>query len=76
MPGPVQNMWNYQSLVIISHFVHSFQHHNKHGVFSKHVTLPGINFPMEDAAVEKLEEVRDKQISYVQLVCMQCIIFH
>jgi len=43
------------------------EHHNKHGVSSKHVTLPGINFPIDDTAVDKLEEIRDKKISYVQL---------
>lgn len=43
------------------------EHHNKHGVLSKHVTLPGINFPMDDDALEKLTELGDKQISYIQL---------
>ena len=32
------------------------------------MTLPGINFPMDDDAIEKLEELRDNQIMYVQLV--------
>ncbi|XP_065066650.1 twinfilin-1-like [Rhopilema esculentum] len=43
------------------------EHHRQHGVSSKHVTLPGINFPMDDDAIEKLEELRDNQIMYVQL---------
>ena len=45
-----------------------FQHSTARGINSKAVTLPGIQFPIADDALDKLEEVRDKEISYVQLV--------
>eukprot|EP00112_Aurelia_sp_Birch-Aquarium-sp1_P006044 Seg1675.7 transcript_id=Seg1675.7/GoldUCD/mRNA.D3Y31 product=Twinfilin-1 protein_id=Seg1675.7/GoldUCD/D3Y31 len=38
-----------------------------HGVSTKLSTLPGINFPVEDDAVAKLELIKAKEISYVQL---------
>ena len=47
-------------------FLHEQQQH--HGVSTKHATLPGINFPVDDDALAKLEQIKSKEISYVQLV--------
>ncbi len=35
---------------------------------SKHVTLPGLHFPISEDALEELKKLKAKETSYVQLV--------
>lgn len=37
------------------------------GIHTRHSNLPGVNFPVSEEALGKLEELRDKQITFVQL---------
>ena len=41
------------------------------GIDTKHQTLQGVAFPITQAAIEKLQELQNRAISYVQLVCSE-----
>lgn len=41
--------------------------HNEAGVDSKCITLPGLNFPISSEVVMKLDAIKSKKISYLQL---------
>ena len=48
--------------------VASSPQHNEAGVDSKCITLPGLNFPISSEVVMKLDAIKSKKISYLQLV--------
>ncbi|CAB4007537.1 twinfilin-1 isoform X2 [Paramuricea clavata] len=37
------------------------------GIHTRHSNLPGVNFPISEEALQKLEKLRDKQLTFVQL---------
>ena len=41
------------------------------GVDTKHQTLQGVAFPISQAAYEKLQELQNHSLSYVQLVSIK-----
>jgi hypothetical protein len=46
----------------------SFQSRSDIGIHTRHSNLPGVNFPISEEALQKLTALRDKQITFVQLV--------
>ena len=45
-----------------------FQSRSDIGIHTRHSNLPGVNFPISEEALQKLAALRDKQITFVQLV--------
>ena len=50
----------------------SFQSRSDIGIHTRHSNLPGVNFPISEEALQKLTALRDKQITFVQLVNIFC----
>ena len=41
-------------------------------VDTKHQTVQGLNFPISQEAMDRLNDLKDKSINYVQLVSIYC----